>query len=109
MDISQLQSPVLLAQYVYITTILDLEGDRLQRVQCVINNFIAFNKYDNKNKLWFSYPMLYSDIKDGGFNMINLEDFFCSIKLGWIQRYVNGIKDHWADLIDLKLNLNYEN
>ena len=100
---------VLMAQYVYITTILDLDDDKLQRVQCVINNFIAFNKYDNKNKLWFTNPMLYGDIKDGGFNMIELKDFFSSIKIGWIHRYVNGIKDHWADLIDLKLNLNHEN
>ena len=39
---------MLIAQYVYIFTILDLDEDRLQRIQCVINNFIAFNKYEAK-------------------------------------------------------------
>ena len=101
---------VLIAQYVYISTILDLDEDRLQSIQCVINNFIAYNKYEvkNKHKLWFSNPMLYGDTKDGGFNMFDLNDFFLSIKLGWIHCYVNGITDHWANLIDLKLNLNKE-
>ena len=68
-----------MAQYVYITTILDLDDNRLQRLQCVLNNFIAYNKYEikNKQKLWFSNNMLYGDIKDGGFNMIHLPNFFC--------------------------------
>ena len=52
--------------------------------------------------------MLYGSSKDGGFNMIKIKDFFLALKVSWVQRYVNGLKDHWTDLVDMKLDLNKE-
>ena len=102
---------MLLSQYTYIMIILDLTNeDRLDKIQCVINNFIAFNRYEmtSKCKLWISNTMLYGDPKDGGINMINIKEFFLAIKISWIHRYINGLDDHWADLIDLKLDIKRE-
>ena len=53
--------------------------------------------------------MLYGDPKDGGFNMINIKKFILAIKTSWIHWYINGLDDHWADLIDLKLDIKKEN
>ena len=53
--------------------------------------------------------MLYGDTKDGGFNMINIWDFFLAIKISCIHRYINKINDHWPDLIDINLGINQEN
>ena len=36
--------------------------------------------------------------------MIKIKDFFNSIKTSWIRRYVNGLDDHWADMLDENLN-----
>ena len=60
-----------------------MDEDRLEKIQCVINNFIAYNKYEttNKHKSWISNLMLYGDLKDGGFNMIDIKDFFFPSKL----------------------------
>merc|ERR1712055_485052 len=52
---------------------------------------------------------MYSKTKAGGFNMLKLRDFFDAIKINWIKRYVDGIDDHWADLLDQNLNLNINN
>ena len=37
--------------------------------------------------------------------MIKLSHFFQALKTSWVKRYINGIDDHWADLIDSELNL----
>ena len=37
--------------------------------------------------------------------MIKLDQFFQALKTSWISRYINGLDDHWADLIDMELNL----
>ena len=36
--------------------------------------------------------------------MINVKDFFHSLKNSWIRRYINGLDDHWADMLDEQLN-----
>ena len=67
--------------YIYILTILDLDKDKLETIQCVINNCIAYNKYEttNKCKSWISNIMLYGDLKDGhnrDLNEIEKPDYF---------------------------------
>ena len=52
---------------------------------------------------------MYSKNKAGGFNMLQLRDFFDAIKINWIKQYVDGLDDHWADILDLNLNLNINN
>ena len=52
---------------------------------------------------------MYGPINQGGFNMIQIKDFFHALKLKWIQRYLSGIHDHWADIIDRSLALGPKN
>ena len=33
---------------------------------------------------------------------------FLAPKVSWVQRYVNGFKDHWTELIVMKLDLQKE-
>ena len=99
---------MLISQYTYVITILDLtDEDRLDTIQCTINDFIVYNKYKmtSKHKSWISNEMLYGDSKDSGFNMIKIKEFVLALKVSWVHRYTNGLDDHWADLIDLKLDI----
>ena len=48
---------------------------------------------------------MYGSTNQRGFNMIKVKDFFLTLKTNWIKRYVNGINDHWADLMDTELSL----
>lgn len=41
--------------------------------------------------------------------MIKLNHFFQALKTSWINRYINGLDDHWADLIDMELNITPNN
>ena len=103
---------VLISQYTYIITILDLnDKERLNKIQYIIDNFIAYNRFEtiNRRKLWISKEMLYSSLNDGGFNMIKIKDFFLALKVSWIHRYINGLEDHWTDLINMKPDLRKEN
>ena len=41
--------------------------------------------------------------------MINIEDFFKSLRLSWVRRYAFGnekpLDDHWCDLLDMILDV----
>ena len=66
--------------------------------------------YENQGrKSWIPDNILYSNSNAGGFNMIKLNHFFQALKTSWIHRYINGINDHWADLIDMEFNLDTTN
>ena len=41
--------------------------------------------------------------------MIKIKDFFNSIKTSWTRRYIVGLDDHWADILDEQLNCNTKN
>ena len=50
---------------------------------------------------------MYAPTSIGGFNMTNIKDFFHSLKTNtWIRRNIQGLDDHWADLLDEHLNCN---
>ena len=36
--------------------------------------------------------------------MVNIRDFFHGLKNNWIRRYIQGLDDHWADMLDEQLN-----
>merc|ERR1712055_913245 len=74
-----------------------------------MGRFIANNDTCPKSKNWINDEVMYSKNSAGGFNMLKLRDFFDAIKINWIKRYVDGIDDHWADLLDQELNLNSNN
>ena len=62
-----------------------------------------------RKKRWIPNDVLYGPINQGGFNMIQIKDFFHVLKLKWIQIYLSGIHDHWADIIDRSLTLGPKN
>jgi hypothetical protein len=37
--------------------------------------------------------------------MIKIGHFIQALKTSWVKRYINGINDHWSDLVDTVLNL----
>ena len=83
---------VLISQYTYIVTILDIEDEeRLNKIQHIIDNFIAYNKFEsiNKRKLWISNKMLCGSYN--GFNMIKIKDFCLGLQVSWVHIYINGI------------------
>ena len=47
---------------------------------------------------------MYAPTKNGGFNMVNIRDFFHALKNNCIRRYIQGLDDHWADMLDEQLN-----
>merc|ERR1712055_1052406 len=81
----------------------------MDKIQVTFNRFIANNDTSTKSKNWISNEVMYSKNKAGGFNMLQLRDFFDAIKINWIKRYVDGIDDHWADILDQNLNLSIDN
>ena len=100
----------IISQYVYIGAIIDLINDTdMNKIQVTLNRFIANNDTSLNTKNWINSEVMYSKNKTGGFNMLQLRDFFDAIKINWIKRYVEGIDDHWADLLDHNLNLNIHN
>ena len=36
--------------------------------------------------------------------MVNIKDFFHALKNNWVRRYIQGLDDHWADMLDEQLN-----
>ena len=36
--------------------------------------------------------------------MVNIQDFFHALKNNWIRRYIQGLDDHWAEMLDELLN-----
>ena len=46
---------------------------------------------------------MFAPTKKGGFNMVNIKDFFHPLKNNWIRKYIHGLDDHWADLLDEQL------
>ena len=98
---------LLLAQYIYIGTVMDiLDEEELEKIQNLLNHFVQHNEVLCTPKKWIPDDILYAPTSEGGFNMINVNDFFHSLRNSWIRRYVRGLDDHWADLLDEHLNCN---
>ena len=41
--------------------------------------------------------------------MIRVDKLFIYLKAGWVRRYIKGLDDHWADLVDKYLGLDITN
>ena len=99
---------LLLSQYTYVATILDSNDKKLtDKMQAQIDFFVYHNKAGSKENPRFQ-RWIHDDIYQGGkavggFKMINIEDFFKSLRLSWIRRYAFGneqpLDDHWCDLL----------
>ena len=54
-------------------------------------------------KRWIPEKVIYAPTKEGGFNMVNIKDFFHALRNNWVRRYIHGLDDHWADMLDEQL------
>ena len=54
-------------------------------IQETLNSFIANNDTSNKSNTWIKSEVMYSKNKAGGFNMLQLRDFFDAIEINWIK------------------------
>jgi hypothetical protein len=70
-----------------------------------VNYFVQGIQVDKKN--WINTDLMYTPTKHGGLGMVRLSHFTEAIRVSWIRRYaIECTDDHWADIIDHKLNLN---
>ena len=83
------------------------------KVQAQIDHFVHHNKAGSKDNSSFQ-KWIHEDIYRGGkavggFKIINIADFFKSLRLSWIRRYAFGnekpLDDHWCDLLDTILEV----
>ena len=104
---------LLLSQYTYIGSVLDMRKPLTDLIQKKLNTFVLHNqKYvENESKgPWLTPEVLYGPTSQGGLNMVKVDEFFHSLKCSWIRRYAIGlINDHWADLLDQIFGLNPAN
>ena len=80
-------------------------GVQIEKAQDAINNYIMDIQANQKN--WISKDKIYNPISMGGLNCIKLEQFFHSIRLNWMHRYISlGYKDFWTSILDKFLDIN---
>ena len=82
---------LLLSQYTYVATILDSNDKKLtDKVQAQIDYFVYQNKAGSKEnprfQRWINEDIYQGGKAVGGFKMINIADFFKSLRLSWIRR-----------------------
>ena len=101
---------LLLSQYTYVATVLDLSQKESEYIQSILDNFILYNSFLNhghKSRYWINQDILYGNKNLGGFNAIRFSDFLLSLKTSWIHRYaVTKVCDHWCDKLDEMLGVN---
>ena len=100
---------LLLSQYTYVASVLDINKDTTNHIQQILNTFVLHNcTYDPliTRKMWMNKEILYGPKQMGGLNLPKVSEFFNSLKCSWIRRYaITKVNDHWADQIDLFFNL----
>ena len=81
-----------------------LDEKEMNDIQNVLNHFLEHNELNISPKnTWIPEDVMYAPTKDGGFNMVNIRDFFHALKNNCVRRYIHGLDDHWADLLDEQL------
>ena len=89
---------LLLSQYTYIATVLDLSMKEIEYIQSILDNFILYNSFLNhghKSRYWINQDILYGNKNLGGLNAIRVSDFILSLKTSWMHRYaVAKVNDH---------------
>ena len=102
---------LLLSQYTYVTTIIDSNDNKItDKIQAQIYLFVYQNKAGSKDnssfQRWIQEDIFQGGKAVGGFKIINIADFFKSLRLSWMRRYAFGTKlpldDHWCDLLGVE-------
>ena len=82
---------LLLSQYTYIASVLEMPVKMFEKIQSNLNAFIftnKVNKVENKFQPWVSKDDIYRGKSEGGFGMIRVNHFFQALKCSWIKRYI---------------------
>ena len=105
---------LLLSQYTYVATTLDSNEKKLtDKIQAQIDLFVYNNKVGTKEnpnfQKWIQEDIYQGGKPVGGFKIINISEFFKSLRLSWIRRYAisneKTLNDHWCDLLDMILEV----
>ena len=100
---------ILLSQYTYIGSMLDMTDSQLGKIQNQLNQFVLENtdsSEGNDKNNWIKADLLYAPADKGGRNLINVRHYFKGLKLSWLRRYaILKYDDHWCDLLDQKLGI----
>ena len=95
---------MLVSQYTYVASILPLSAEQTEKAQDAINDYIM--NIGTANRKWISKDKIYAPINKGGLNCINLTDFFHSIRINWMHRYIcQNYDDFWTSILDQFLNV----
>ena len=68
---------LLLSQYTYIATVLDLSMKEIEYIQSILDNFILYNSFLNhghKSRYWINQDILYGNKNLGGLNAIRVRE-----------------------------------
>jgi exonuclease III len=79
---------LMLSRVSFLGAILDPDPAQLEIIENIIYGFV-------KGKLNIAASRVPVPVKNGGLGMINIKDFFETIKLGWLKRAINS-KDLWS-------------
>ena len=100
---------LLLSQYTYVASVLDISADTSNLIQQILNTFVMHNcRHDalKPKKGWMNKEILHGPTSQGGLNLPKVSEFFMSLKCSWIRRYaITKVNYHWADQIDSFFNL----
>ena len=75
---------ILLSQYTYIGSMLDMTDSQLGKIQNQLNQFVLENTYSiegNDKNNWIKADLLYAPADKGGRNLINVRHYFKGLKL----------------------------
>ena len=80
---------LLLSQYVYCFTCIDISEAMTKKIQNQLDNYIR----GNSKRIWIKEDLLYTNKEKGGIGFFNLTKFIDAIRITWIRRYGKGT-DH---------------
>ena len=73
----------LVSQLTYISSVLDIPKDFINKTQTLIDEFVMGIKKGGRH--WLGKGILYTHPKKGGIGMIDIHEFVTSIKCSWIK------------------------
>ena len=95
---------LLISQYTYVATIINLTPTQIAQAQQQLNNYVL--NIDTNKKTWISRDRLYLSTSKGGFGCMEMSSYFEGLQLAWMKRYtVEAYQDHWTDILDNCLNI----
>ena len=95
---------LLLSQYTYLGSMLDMTDSQLEKIQNQLNHFVLENTdssdVNEKSNNWIKADLLYAPADKGGRNLINVRHYFKGLKLSWLRRYAFlKYDEHWYDYL----------